>query len=397
MKRALILYEGAADERLTDFRGRSPLQVARSPEAADLVSAGAAGLLQMPPIPKSQWFPSLLFPLLGLRTSQFPTLSRASCEWALHSSELEADARVYHGSFVTLGERGIRETQVDLSVDETQSLADAINQYAENTELFDAQVVVLQAGQVLVRFGGAGENVKSWPPGTPPPQLGAGKPGEFRKKADSRLARFWDMTQRVLSNHPVNEVRIDLHENPASGLCLWDGGTIQPQRDRSGKGSTCMLTNRPFAEGLARLLRLPSIRLPSPYALDDTHAAFDPMELGGKLEGIDNLIVYISAPRTFGSFGSPADKVRALDKIDYYVLRPLRSLLKAQDFQRIVLAADGAVASASGRAVNVPLPVAIKGGEMEPDAVDHFDEVACESGALGTMNLEQFLEHCWSE
>ena len=109
-------------------------------------------------------------------------------------------------------------------------------------------------------------------------------------------------------------------------------------------------------------------------------------------------MVYLEAPREAGQYGSPVEKVRALDVLDQMVLGPLVQVLD-DGFRpyRILLIAEGGACAETGRRFAAPLPAVVAGDGITPDEAKRWEERACAKGGLGSMTLSCFANDLWSD
>jgi 2,3-bisphosphoglycerate-independent phosphoglycerate mutase len=225
-----------------------------------------------------------------------------------------------------------------------------------------------------------------------PPRLAAGK--RFEDMVGSTgggaaLASFAERAAACLRDHPVNEVRVDLGENPANGIWPWSGGAFPTAWASPGPGRTraAMLTDRPFARGVARLCGMETLQLGDPWTAEAGACSVPLRGLVATLRRCDELVVYVGAPGECGWFGGVSDKVRALGRLDQNVLAPLKLVLDAYRPYRLCLVALRPAASAAGRPAEGALPWVAAGEGIEADTVEHWDEAACAEGALGRVDV----------
>ena len=212
-------------------------------------------------------------------------------------------------------------------------------------------------------------------------------------KAGLPARNLMERVAEILAVHPVNDVRVDLGENPASDLWLWGGGRrIDPETVATPlTGRSAILTGSLQGAGLAALCGMDRIPLESPWRDVIWQGKLPLRELVEVLRERDRVVVYVEAPHGGGVYGSGVDKTRALDHLDQSLLGPLLELLDAYRPFRVILMTDSAVSTESGLPLAAPVPVVVSGDGITADEVMRWDEDACVSGALGRMNLEDFL------
>jgi len=207
-------------------------------------------------------------------------------------------------------------------------------------------------------------------------------------KAELKVRRYLERAAEVLAAHPVNDVRVDLGENPANGIWLWGGGQAlappagpEPRETRGALASSARM-----GKGIASLCALEVLQIRSPWRGEPDEAVWSIPDLIDCLRRVDRLTIYVEAPQEGVGFGDDVEKVRALDLLDQVVLGPLYEIVR-EGFRpcRLVLTVTGAP-------LPVALPVVVSGDELEPDAAGRWDEEACHGGGLGSMHLLDFPE-----
>jgi 2,3-bisphosphoglycerate-independent phosphoglycerate mutase len=241
MKTVLVVCEGAADAPRPELEGRTPLQVARCANAERLAREGRSGWMPLPDQPDEQRSEALLALLCGATRPEALQLHRGPLEAAALELETKGYTHAYRGNFVTLDGTQVRESCVGrLSLEETQLLAATVQ------ERFDPAVLRLVPcgpAQVVALLRSEHDPIS---PGVHPAltdgdldlYLPQGRKGEWARKV-------LDESGRVLARLTVNEVRVDLGENPATHLWLWGGGRFYQPGARMG----ALLTNSRLARG----------------------------------------------------------------------------------------------------------------------------------------------------
>jgi 2,3-bisphosphoglycerate-independent phosphoglycerate mutase len=394
MKRVIIVYEGAAEEPLAELGGRTPLQVARGKQSSALAAAGATGLLE----PLREDLPwrseALLGALCRLHRDDASRLRRGPVEGAALGAPMPEAGTWYRGTFVTVDEGEVREEAVaGLGLEETRALCEAV---AASRPDAGVSLHVLGPGAVSVHVPHTGPD---WPEGLPPRLArgrrlhdllpGGGEAGGF--------ASFVSGMLEALAAHPVNEVRVDLGENPANALWLWGGGTADALASLRACPQTrgLVLSRGRVARAVAGLTRMDYLEHEDPFAEDRDGPLLPVGALVEALRSHDLVLVHVPSPLEMGGYGGPSRKVRALDRLDIHLLMPFKTVLDAYRPYRLAVIPDGAVSSVTGLPLPASLPVLIAGEGIEPDESERWDEAACAQGGLGSMDIEHFLEILW--
>ena len=195
-----------------------------------------------------------------------------------------------------------------------------------------------------------------------------------------------DIMQRaahVLSRQNINDVRVDLGDNPANALWLWGGGRRVELLEKFGgrplKG--VMLTQSAMARGLAVSLGLAVQPLRDPWTATEPREVVEPERMAALFKEYDVVVVYVQAPPELIR-GPAADKVRLLERMDLLLTDPLLEAIKKVKHRRFVLATVPAAAGWSARARGPDQPVVVWGAHVHEDGVARWDEESCAGGEL---------------
>jgi 2,3-bisphosphoglycerate-independent phosphoglycerate mutase len=396
MKTVTVVYEGVCGRSIADLDDRTPLEAARCHHAARIAARGRCGVIE--PMSEKRAWPqaALLGALSGIALDRSLELRRGPVEAVTVEDDLRSSISVFRGDFVTLDEGVIESSRVaGLRWEETRELAAALNQ-GDDTE--SVRVAATGPGTVAVGFPVA--HVHDLDP--EPPYEVRGRVARERwpsGKSGQHVRSFLQRAAVVLGQHPVNEVRLDLHENPANGLWLWAGGapvrlgSLAPRAAPYG-----IVTNSQLGRGIAALCGATAVGLSIPWSAEEEDPVWSLPELVELLRGSETLMVYLEAPQEGGQYGSPVEKVRALDVLDQVVLGPLVQVLD-DGFRpyRISLIAEGGACAETSRRFAAPLPAVVAGDGIMPDETERWEEGACAKGDLGSMKLGSFAGNLWSD
>ena len=390
MKHLLIILEGMADVPQSLLDGKTPLGAARVPQLTALAATGACGVVR-PPRDLRVFRPTaMLGSLIGIPADEARQLHRAPFEALAAGLPVLVNGRIFRASFVTFRDDVLAESSVSLSIDETVALCEALESAARTHHV---RLDPLRPGHLLALFK---DGMSTADAGLPPHAI-EGRPWVpcLPKGSDNAALRdFLSEANEILARHPVNEVRVDLGENPANGLWLWGGGgepaVSAPFGGRALKA--CMITNSLMARGIARLCRMDVAGFRDPTAPTGSGTALDVASTVTALRDHDLAVVYIAARREIGRHGNPRDKALALQAIDFHVLAPLREIAAAHRPCRVLVTTDACIDSETQRSAEGDLPFALSGDGVIPDDCSRWDEVACQSGRLGTVDPAALFE-----
>ncbi|HMP88726.1 MAG TPA: hypothetical protein PJ991_00920 [Kiritimatiellia bacterium] len=368
MKYVLVIYEGAADLPSDELEGSTPLQLARNIHATALVRRGVGGYLLWPADHAGTTAPEMTGIVLGIASEEAKTMVRGPVEGA------PGNGYCYRGNFVTCDGSEVRESRVTgLSLDETTWLVDSLADVAKS---HGATITITGRGRVAVRFDKAetASDAGEFPaPGVRLPEDG---------DTLSARAKFMRAAAECLARQSINDVRVDLGENPANALWLWAGGpSAKISRPFIGAPLiSAMVTNSPLGRGIGTLCRMTVKHLGDVWADSVQPELIGVDELADVMARHEITVVYVEAPLEGGRFGEGVEKVKALDRLDIHVLSRITQAVECIPDTRIML-----VAMPEEGQLMEQIPVALAGNNVSPDKVGRWDEVSCHGGGLGRL------------
>lgn len=382
-----------ADRPSDALQQRTPMEVARCSIATGLAVTGRGGLIQTGRAAEDARSEAFLGRCLGMSESTLRDMWRGPLEALAADVDTTGAAWVFRADLVTLdGNRLVGSTVPGISFKETRELVESMEEAVADLHV---KMVATGPGQALVVVHDKHvEGVRSVPPQElEGDDLLASAPFYRRQKW---VRHFVEATAEVCSNHPVNEVRVDLGENPANALWPWGGGS--PLLAGGGlQAGPCetggLIADGMLARGFAKYVGIDMVEMASPWEeMDGKRPPFRIAGIVKALQDHDHVILYVESRYPGGRYGGAANKVWALESLDHRVLAPMASVMDAIKPCRLALAVDGAVLASKGRRVRDPLPVILSGQGVEPDGVGHWDERCCAQGSLGSLEMADLLE-----
>ncbi len=380
MKSIVLIYENVADQPQPELDGRTPLEVARCPAATRLVSEGWGGHLGKPARGPAGSAESVLAHLCGLPAAA-DLVARGPLEAAAAGCDLAGYTHAYRGDLVTSDGGLLRDGRpARWTLQETVLLAQSIQQ------MFDPARVRLHAhgpGRVAVLARAEGEGLDA---GRAPWLLEGEEVEKPAGRSSALIGEMMEKSAEVLARQTINDVRVDLGENPASVLWLWGGGPLARVAPPAA-GRVRLVTQSAMAAGLARLAGMDVEPLLDPWSAAQPHDVVDPDRFRAWLHASDRLVFYVEAPPALYR-GAAREKVHVLERMDKLLTQPLLDLFRRVKERRFLLAGVEAAAPA-GAAARMPCLLALWGSHMEPDRVTHWDEPACRGGRLAGLAVQE--------
>ncbi|HDM37519.1 MAG TPA: phosphoglycerate mutase, partial [Candidatus Omnitrophica bacterium] len=147
-------------------------------------------------------------------------------------------------------------------------------------------------------------------------------------------------SKNILSSHEVNQVRVDLGENPANMIWLWGQGRKPriPTFYSKYKIKGSVISAVDLIKGIGKTIGLDVIEVPGATGFYDTNyrgkAEYGLRSLNNK----DFIFVHVEAPDEAGHNGDIRAKITAIERFDKEIVgRFLEYLERHRDFRILVL------------------------------------------------------------
>jgi 2,3-bisphosphoglycerate-independent phosphoglycerate mutase len=392
-KYVIIVPDGAADEPLEQFEGRTPLEAARTPNMDRLSIEGRQGLVRTIPEGLEPGSDVAQMSLLGYDPLCYYS-GRAPIEAAARGLRLGLDDWVFRCNLVTIADGRMADHSAGhISTEEAAGLIDELQRHISDERLS------LHAGvsyRHLLVVRGVDFDVRTYPP-----HDYIGKPVEKllpRGKGADLLIQLMNQSQQLFAGHEINRVRQDLGENQVSSIWLWGQGKqarLESFRKRFGLQGAA-ITAVDLVRGLAKLVGFDLIDVPGATGFTDTNYAGKGAAAGAALEKYDLVFVHVEAPDEASHEKNPELKKTAIEQVDRHIVGPVRQALQRYGNWRLLVLPDHPTLVGNGAHDRTPVPFAMAGTGVEGVLQREFGETnAAQSGLRiekGYELMEYFLK-----
>ncbi|MGE5296893.1 MAG: cofactor-independent phosphoglycerate mutase, partial [Solirubrobacterales bacterium] len=336
-KYVIIIPDGAADEPLEQFEGKTPLEAAETPNMDRISIEGRQGLVKTVPDGLEPGSDVAQMSLLGYDPLHYYS-GRAPIEAAAKNIRLGLDDWVFRCNLVTIADGMMADHSAGhISTEEGSSL---ILELARNIK---DERIALHTGvsyRHLMVFKGIDFDVRTYPP-----HDHIGKPVEKllpRGKGADLLIQLMNQSQQLFAGHEINKVRQDLGENQVSSIWLWGQGKqarLDSFRKRHGlKGAA--ITAVDLVRGLAKLVGFDLIDVPGATGFLDTNYQGKAQAAIDALEKYDLVFIHVEAPDEAGHEGNADAKKQAIERVDQHIVGPVFDAIQRYESWRILLLPD---------------------------------------------------------
>jgi 2,3-bisphosphoglycerate-independent phosphoglycerate mutase len=357
-KYVVIVPDGAADEPLEQFDGRTALEAAHTPHMDRISIEGRQGLVRTVPDGFEPGSDVAQMTLLGYDPLRYYT-GRAPIEAAARGIRLALDDWVFRCNLVTIADGLMADHSAGhISTEEGGSLI------LELAATIQDERIAFYTGvgyRHLVVFKGMDFDVR-----TCPPHDHIGEPVEKllpRGKGADLLIELINRSQQLFVSHEINRVREDLHENPVSSIWLWGQGRqarLESFRKRYDVRGTA-ITAVDLVRGLARLVGFDLIEVPGATGFLDTNYAGKGQAAVEALQEYDLVFVHVEAPDEASHQRDAEAKAEAIERVDEHIVGPVVNALETMDDWRVLVLPDHPTTVTAGAHSSAPVPFAMAG------------------------------------
>jgi len=357
-KYVLIVPDGAADEPLAQFDGRTALEAARTPHLDRVSAEGRQGLVRTVPEGFEPGSDIAQMSLLGYDPARYYT-GRAPIEAAARGIRLGLDDWVFRCNLITIADGMMADHSAGhISTEEAGSL---IHEFADCVA---DERITFHTGvsyRHLAVFRDMDFDVR-----TCPPHDHLGKAVERllpRGKGADLLIGLMNQSQQLFASHEINRVRQDLQENQVSSIWLWGQGKktcLESFHKRFGVRGAA-ITAVDLVRGLAKLVGFDLINVPGATGFIDTNYVGKGQAAIRALDEYDLVFVHVEAPDEASHQGDVEAKIAAIEQVDEHIIGPVLTGLESREDWRILVLPDHPTPVAGGAHSAAPVPFAMAG------------------------------------
>ncbi len=341
MKYIVLVGDGMADYPIKELGERTPLEAARTPNMDFIAQHGIMGRAKTIPDNMNPGSDVAAISILGYDPVKFYT-GRGPLEAENLGITFGQDDVVFRCNLVTTsGDKLIDYSAGHISSKEAKALIDFIDQRlgGENIKFYSG----VSYRNIMLITKGAQEGFQNLTTKAPhdisgeaiSKNLPQGKNAEF-------IIKLMEESRRILENHEVNQVRIDLKENPANMIWLWGQGQ-RPRMPRFIEKygvSGSVISAVDLIKGLGKILGLEVINVKGATGYYDTDYAAKAKAAIRSLEKNDFVLVHVEAPDEAGHNGDLREKILAIERFDQLVVGTVLEALKRKRNFRILVLPD---------------------------------------------------------
>lgn len=321
MKVIILLGDGMSDEPNAELGGKTPLQVAETPNMDRMASSGIVGLANTVPAGLPPGSDVANLSVFGYDPRQCYT-GRSPLEAISMGVALGPDDVAFRMNLVTLRPHGGRLFMEDFSAGHISS--------EEARELVKTLQSELGDSRFEFHPGVGYRHLMVWRGGrdgmkcVPPHDITGKSVVDQLPSGDGADQLIWLMNsaQMVLANHPVNRKRKESEKPEANSIWLWGHGKtpqLEPYNQKFGL-SGAVISAVDLIKGIGCCAGLDIINVPGATGYIDTNYKGKAEAALAALETRDFVYVHVEAPDEASHSGNLQHKIQAIQDFDRLVV-----------------------------------------------------------------------------
>ncbi len=393
MKYIVIVPDGMADLPLEELSGKTPLEAAHTLNMDFLARNGNVGMIKTIPDGLKPGSEIGNLSLLGYDPKKVFS-GRAPLEAANLGIDLAEDEIAFRCNLVTaLDKKMVDYSAGHIKDKEAALIIDTLNKHvAEEGVRFYTGKSYRHIMVIKVRDIKEFLNIKCTPPHD---IMGKEVDRYLPQGAGSKiLLKLMEKSKAILADHPVNNVRIDLKENPANLIWLWGQGvkpTLPSFKEKYGVDGG-IISAVDLVNGIGRLAGLEVIQVPGITGYYDTNYLGKAEYALNTLKTKNFVYIHIEAPDEAGHNGDAKAKMECIEKIDREIIGTILTHFDAHADVRILVLPDHPTPVSLRTHTREPVGFVMYGKGIPLDPVDMFNEISAKSKGLKYQNGEALME-----
>jgi 2,3-bisphosphoglycerate-independent phosphoglycerate mutase len=339
MKYIIIVADGMADYPLDKLDGRTPLEKAKTPNMDYIAKKGIVGRANMVPRGMPPGSDVANLSIFGYNPKKYYT-GRGPIEAANLGIRLDADDVAFRCNLVTIsGDIMTDYSSGHISTKEAGIIIETLNQRLSNKYI---QFFCGTSYRHILRLKPMPRYKGFKAQCTPPHDITGKEINRYlpRGAGDQFLIDLMEMSNNILMNHEVNQVRVDLKENPANMIWPWGQGKKpdMPSFYSLYKIKGSVISAVDLIKGMGKLMGLTVIDVPNITGYYDTDYSAKAEYGLRSLEDKDFILIHVEAPDEASHNGDLREKITAIENIDKEIVsRAIDYLEKNGDCRILVL------------------------------------------------------------
>lgn len=393
MKTMVLVCDGMGDYPVEQLGNRTPLEAAKTPQMDRLAREGKVGLARtIPPgfVPASD-VGNLA--ILGYDPTLYYS-GRGPLEAANMGITLQPGDVAFRCNLVTAdGDKLLDYSAGHISSEEAGTLIRFVSERL-GTPTLQFYPGIQYRHLAVFRDAGLTEGLLKTTC-SPPHDIMGWKISEHWPKGPEAelLIRLMEESRSILMNHEVNQVRIDLRENPGNMIWLWGQGTdlkiptFKEQWNLTGS----VISAVDLVKGAGRLAGLEVLQVPGATGYYDTNYLGKAQAALESLKTHPFVFVHVEAADEAGHNGDLRQKLTAIENFDRLIVGTILNRFQDKEQVRILVIPDHLTPVLKRTHVADPVPFLIYGKGIASNGVDSFGETQAKASGWMVEKAHEIL------
>ena len=394
MKYAVLVGDGMADYPIKELKGKTPLEFSRTPNMDWIAKNGSGGKALT--IPKGMEPGSDVANLsaLGFDPKEYYS-GRGPLEAASMNIKLAPDEVVFRCNLVTVYDGVMRDYSAGhIPTKESVEFMDLLNREL-GEEGIGFYPGVSYRNLMVIK-----ENLLDQGRGKlkciPPHDISGRKIKRYLPKGKGalKLRSIMEKSVDILIKHEINQIKLDLKENPANMIWLWGQGKKSklPLFKESFGVTAGIISAVGLLKGIGKSLGMEVIDVPGATGYYDTDYNAKAKYAIDALNRLDLIFVHVESPDEAGHNGDLRNKILAIENFDHKIVGPIFRWLQANGEYRILVLPDHPTPLKLRTHIADPVPFALCGEGITQDDMMVFTEKGAGKGSLGILPGAKLME-----
>ncbi|MBF0253350.1 MAG: cofactor-independent phosphoglycerate mutase [Candidatus Omnitrophica bacterium] len=201
---------------------------------------------------------------------------------------------------------------------------------------------------------------------------------------NAEIADMINSSKSILENHDINNVRVDLGQNPGNMIWLWGQGkkpNIPSFSDAYGL-SGGIISAVDLIKGMGKVLKFYVAEVPGATGYYYTNYLGKAEYALKILETHDLVFVHVEAPDEAGHNGDIRAKITAIENFDQKIVGTILKAFAERNDYRVLVLPDHPTPVKKRTHTRDAVPFAMAGNGIVPDDVTVFSEAAAAAGSI---------------
>ena len=343
MKYIVLVGDGMADYPMEELGGRTPLEAARTPHMDFIARNGILGQAKTTPDNMTPASDVANMSILGCDPKKYYS-GRGPLEAANMGVQLGPDDVAFRCNLVTVADNKMKDYSAGhISSNEAEILIKAVDKHLGSDKFRFYPGISYR--HLMVAKDGACDGLENIICKAPHDILGQDITRNLPRGKNNRLiVDLMRMSGDILNKQEINQVRIDLKENPANMIWFWGQGKKPAMPDFKEKYglSGSVISAVDLIKGLGLILGLDVINVPGATGYYDTDYEGKANAAIKSLETHDFVFVHVEAPDEAGHNGDLREKITAIERFDQLVVGKILEAFKHHENYRVLVMPDHA-------------------------------------------------------